>query len=365
MSPGESRPASPIDPAQQGGRDALLFHGVRIAVGVALAVLTFTLFPASPAIDFPIYEVGSVASDNVIAPFAFRVLKNQAELQAEQAAVVRGVEPVYVYVPAALDSARQSLTAFGAAIRDAASTDPQFSTSAVQRAAASWGVGLTTGQAQYLAAPRRRDTMLDAIQRVYDRWLSAGVAGAGSLDSVRGAIVVRSGGQDHRLSSDSVATFSMLVSRARLIHPDPASAVADSVYTRLLATFFHPTIVPDRATTELRRDEVRRSIPAAKYEVQAGEKIIGANEVVGREQNEKLRALHDAVDKYRGSQRGARRIAGSILFDFLLVALLGVALVNFRPSVYREFRWLLTVAATAALVVIGGAVVALGHPVLS
>ncbi|HTJ21720.1 MAG TPA: HDIG domain-containing protein [Gemmatimonadaceae bacterium] len=363
MSPGESRSSSPFAPAE--GRDALLFHGVRIAVGVALAVLTFILFPASPAIDFPIYEVGSVASDNVIAPFAFRVLKNQAELQTEQAAVVRGVEPVYVYVPAALDSAKESLSAFGAAIRDAADADPQFAASAVQRAAASWGVRLTTGQAQYIATPRRRDTMLDAIQRAYDRWLSAGVASAGSLDSVRGVIVIRSGGQDHRLPSDSVATFTMLVSRARLIHPDPASAVGDSVYTRLLATFFHPTIVPDRATTEVRREDVRRSIPVAKYEVQAGEKIIGANEVVGREQNEKLRALHDAVDRYRGSQRGARRVAGSILFDFLLVALLGVALVNFRPSVYREFRSLLTVAATAALVVIGGAVVALGHPVLS
>ena len=362
MSPGESRSATPIRPMD--GRDALLFHGARIAVGVAVAVLTFILFPASPAIDFPIYEIGSVASDNVIAPFAFRVLKTPAELQAEQAAVVRGVEPVYVYVPAALDSARASLTAFGNAIRDAAVESPQGPALGVQRAALGWGIRLSTGEAQYLAAPRRRDTMLQAIERVFDRWLSAGVASAGSLDSVRGVIVVRSAGQDHRLPSDSVATFTMLVSRARLIHPDPASAVADSIYTRLIATFFHPTIVPDLATTELRREEVRRSIPAAKYEVQAGEKIIGANEVVGREQNEKLRALHDAVDKYRGSQRGARRVVGSILFDFLLVALLGVALVNFRPSVYREFRWLLTVAATAALVVIGGAVVAMGHPVL-
>ncbi|MGE5102061.1 MAG: hypothetical protein ACM3SX_18905, partial [Deltaproteobacteria bacterium] len=93
MSPGESRATTPI--RALAGHDALLFHGARIAVGVALAVLTFILFPASPAIDFPIYEVGSVASDNVIAPFAFRVLKTPQELQDEQAAVVRGVEPVY------------------------------------------------------------------------------------------------------------------------------------------------------------------------------------------------------------------------------------------------------------------------------
>ncbi|HTI65725.1 MAG TPA: hypothetical protein VL524_19510, partial [Gemmatimonadaceae bacterium] len=214
MSPGEPRSATPVMPVH--GRDALLFHGARIGVGVVLAVLTFILFPASPAIDFPIYEIGSVASDNVIAPFAFRVLKTPAELQAEQASVVRGVEPVYVYVPAALDSARASLTAFGNAIRDAATSSPQSPALAVQRAASSWGIRLSTGEAQYLAAPRRRDTMLQAIERVFDRWLSAGVASAGSLDSVRGVIVVRSGGEDHRLTSDSVATFTMLVSRARL-----------------------------------------------------------------------------------------------------------------------------------------------------
>ena len=152
MSPGESRSATPISPTD--GGNALLFHGARIAVGVALAVLTFLLFPASPAIDFPIYEIGSVASDNVIAPFAFRVLQTPAELQQEQAAVVRGVEPVYVYVPAALDSAKQSLTAFGNAIRDAASSTPQNPALAVQRAALSWGIRLSVGEAGPLRARR-------------------------------------------------------------------------------------------------------------------------------------------------------------------------------------------------------------------
>lgn len=75
-------------------RTPFAFHGARIALAVGLAILTYLLFPASPAIDFPVYEVGSVASDNVIAPFAFRVLKTDDELNAERDAVVRGVEPV-------------------------------------------------------------------------------------------------------------------------------------------------------------------------------------------------------------------------------------------------------------------------------
>jgi putative nucleotidyltransferase with HDIG domain len=353
--------ASSGQPRQR--RSLLGFHGPRVALGIGLAVLTYVLFPASPAVDFPIYEIGSVASDNVIAPFAFRVLKSNAELQNERDAVVRGVEPVYDFVPQALDSARRSLSVFASAITQVSTGDPQFTVPAIQRAASSWGIGLGVSQAAYLASERRRAALFQAIDRVFTRWLSAGVASSGALDSVHGSIVVRSGKDERRVDSDSVATFNMLVSRARLIHPDPGSAVGDSLYMRLLATFFHPTIVPDHTATEVRREEVRRSIPAAKYEVLAGEKIIGANEVVGREQNEKLRALHDAVDKYRGSQRGARRIVGSILFDFLLIALLGLTLLIFRPIVYDTFRWVLMVAIAAALVVIGGAIVALPQAV--
>jgi cyclic-di-AMP phosphodiesterase PgpH len=350
---------SPLDAPD---RSRLTFHAARIGLAAALAVLTFVLFPSSPAIDFPIYEVGSVASDNVIAPFAFRVLKTQTELAAEQGGVVRAVEPVFDYRPAALDSARQALSGFAGALAQAANTTPDMAPIAVQRAAGSWGVRLTTSQAAYLATPRRREAVVQTLDRVFDRWLRAGVTSSGVLDSVHGAIMLRSGADERRLPSDSIATFAMLVSRARLVHPDPGSAVGDSVYMRLLATFFRPTVVADPAATQSRREDVRRSIAPEKYEVLAGEKIVGANEVVGREQNEKLRGLHDAVDRYRGQQRGSRRVVGAILFDFLLVALLGVAIVVFRPALYQRFRWVAAVAATAALVVIGGAIVASFQP---
>ncbi|HXT18844.1 MAG TPA: HDIG domain-containing protein [Gemmatimonadaceae bacterium] len=340
-----------------------MFHAARIAVAVALAVLTYALFPASPAIDLPVYEVGSVAADNVIAPFRYRVLKTPAQLRTEQDAAVRSVEPVFLYVPAALDSARQSLEAFASAIASAAHTPPPYAATAVQRAAQSWGIRLSSGEATYLANETRRKALLLSLGRVFDRWLSAGVAQSGALDSLRGEVVVRVGNEDRRVPSDSITTFNMLVSRARLLHPDPGSATGDSVYTRLLATFFHPTIVPDHATTEMRRDEARRSVPTAQYDVLAGEKIIGANEVVGREQNEKLRALRDASDAYRGSTRSGRRIVGAVLFDFVLIALIGLTLVVFRPGVYANFRRLLTVAGCSALVIAGGAIVAHLRPI--
>ena len=344
-------------------RPSLALHATRLGLAIGLALLTYLLYPASPAVSVPIYEVGSVASENAIAPFAFRIFKTPEELKADSDAVASRIEPVYNFVSAALDSARISLFVFGSAITPPPNSNPDSATVSVHRGAARAGIPLNVGQAAYLADPAKRTAMLDALKQVFDRYLSVGVASAGALDSARGMVIVRSRTEERRIPIDSVPTFARLVSRARLIHPDPASPLGDSLYTRLLATFFHPTIVPDRTTTEIRRRQMLQAIPLTKFEVLAGEKIVGANEVVGRDQHDKLRALHDVVDTFGGVERGAKRIIGSIAFDFLLIALLGLALGAFRPAIYLNIRSLLMVAIALTTVLIGAAAVAFLHPV--
>ena len=343
-------------------RARLRFHGPRIALALGLAVFTYLLFPASPAVDFPVYEVGSVASDNVIAPFAFSVPKTETELAKERDAAAATVEPVFDFVPAALDSTRRQFAALSQAV-DAAATDPRNPVIAIQQASAALGITLTAPEAAYLAQARKRSALFSAVQRVFERWLGSGVASRGTLDNVRGDVILKNGKDERRVSSDSIQTFSMLVSRARLIHPDPTSVVGDGIYSRLLAALFHPTIVPNGAATELRRDDIRRSVPTAKYEVRVGEKIIGANEVVGREEHEKLRALHDAVDQRRATERAARRIVGAIMFNALIISLLGLTILIFRPAVYRNVRWLLMFAAAMMVVLVGATIIGHARPV--
>ncbi|MFL5615726.1 MAG: HD family phosphohydrolase [Gemmatimonadaceae bacterium] len=343
-------------------RARLAAHVPQMAMALGLAVFTYLLFPASPAVDFPVYEVGSVASDNVIAPFAFSVPKTEAELSKERDAAAATVEPVFDFVPAAIDSTRRQLAAYTQAVTAAAS-DPRSPVLAIQQASSSMGITLTAPEAAYLANERRRVALFGAVQRVFDRWLGGGVASRGALDNVRGDAILKNGKDERRVSSDSIQSFSMLVSRARLIHPDPTSVVGDGIYSRLLGALFHPTIVPDGAATELRRDDIRRSVPTAKYEVRVGEKIIGANEVVGREEHDKLRALHDAVDQRRGTERAARRVIGAIMFNALIISLLGITILIFRPAVYRNVRWLLMFGGVTMIVLIGAAIVGHARPV--
>lgn len=330
-------------------------HRPRVALAVLLTVLTYALFPPVPAANFPIYEVGSVAGENVIAPFSFRVLKDEAELSRERQAMARTVEPVYVFVPSALDTAQRTLQAFGGAL-GAAGAGARGDSVPVQRAAAGFDVALTGREAAYLADAERRGRMLGAVGQAYGRWVSAGVAAEGALDGVSGEVLVRRGRAEHPEPADSVRTYAEFAAQARALQPG-AGAVARGLYEKLLRAFFRPTIVADSATTNMRRTQLRESVPASKFDVQAGEKIVGANEVVGAEQHEKLMALHDAVDQRRGAVPGIRRMAGALLFDALLVTLLGLTVLIFRPRVYESLRSLTVIAAVIALVIVGGALV--------
>ena len=80
-----------------GGPRRLLLraHGPRLALGVGLAILTYALFPEAPATQIPIYEIGAVATDNVIAPFAYEVPKTEQELLREREDVARAAQPVF------------------------------------------------------------------------------------------------------------------------------------------------------------------------------------------------------------------------------------------------------------------------------
>ena len=90
--------APPERDEEEGSRRAALrTHGARLLLALVLAVVTYMLFPAAPASEVAVYEVGSVAPENVIAPYAFRVPKAAPELAAEHEAAVRTVVPVFAF----------------------------------------------------------------------------------------------------------------------------------------------------------------------------------------------------------------------------------------------------------------------------
>src|SRR5689334_12769847 len=196
---------------------ALRFHGVRALIALVVAAVTYLVFPASPVVDSPILEVGSVAPDNVIAPFGYTVLKSIDELTKEQNDIVRSVEPIFTVEPTALDSSRALLDQFDAGLRRLTSGDAQRAT-AIQQLGAKLGVQFTQTEAQYLAMPGRGEAVTDGVRRALERWLPTGIATSGALDGIQGAVTLRQDTSVKSVNADSIATFASLMVRARLLN---------------------------------------------------------------------------------------------------------------------------------------------------
>ena len=339
-------------------RRAFRFHGVRTLIALGVAAVTYLVFPASPAVDSPILEVGSVAPDNVIAPFGYTVLKSPEELAKEQNDIIRSVEPIFSVVPAALDSSRRLIDEFASGLQRLATTAEAQRAAAVQDLGRQVGVQLTVSEAQYLAATDRGAAVTDAVRRVYDRWLAAGIASTGVLDALQGPVTLRHDGTEKSVSPDSIPTFSTLLVRARLLHPEPQSAIADAVFRKLLAAFFRPTIVYDRVATDRARQALRSAVPNVKYTLRLGEKIVGAHEVVGRVEQEKMRALQDELARRGNSRRNASRIVGAVLFNTLVLTIFGLTLYLFRPQLYASLRAVLLFAIVFLIVIAVSSIVA-------
>jgi putative nucleotidyltransferase with HDIG domain len=337
------------------------FHGPRLLLAVALALLTYALFPEAPATEVPIYEVGAVATDNVIAPYAFDVPKTEAELQKERDDMARAAEPIFRLTPEGLDTARTLLDRFESAVANASSIRPA-NIAPIERTARAYGVAITPDEAAYLQPPQRRERLFAAVRRVFDRWVAGGVVAAGVVDQLRGEVLLRRGADEHRLPVDSLLSFGQLISRARLLNPDPQSEVGTALYLKIITSFFRPTITLDRALTDRRREELRRSVPLSKYSVRAGEKIVGEHEVVGRDVHEKLRALQQTLGERRGAEPRIRRAFGAILFDLLILVLLGVTLRIFRPKIYARWRAVVVLAVLVSIIVVAAALVSHMRP---
>jgi putative nucleotidyltransferase with HDIG domain len=336
--------------------DQVRYHGTRWVWVLGLAGLIYLAFPASAVDVAPLLEPGKVADRDVIAPITFPVNKSDEELAREAEELASTVRPIYEFQPRALDSARTAVHTFLASVDSAADRGPQ----AIIRAARDHGVTLTLGEAAYLAKAGKRRNLEQALDELLERTLALGVTGPGVLRVEQAPeLIIRRRSGETSVPRDQVMSYAQYVARARTVHPDKGSSVGDAVYLKLAGHFFRPTLVPNRVETDRRRDELRRSVDPSKYIVRAGDRIVGAHEVVTSEAHEKLVALHnDLVRRGAATGRSFRGFLGALLRDGLVLAIFWVLLLFYRRETYRERRQIMLCACLFALVIAGAAGVA-------
>ena len=340
--------------------DQVRYHGARWAWVLGLAVLANVAFPSSAADVAPLLEPGARTAKEIIAPFNFVVNKSEDELQREAEELAASAKPIYEFRQRAFDSATTSMRAFFDAVDAAAEQGPQE----IIRASRDFGVTVTAQEAVYLAKGGKRRALQQALSALFDRTLALGVTGPGVLQVEQSReIIVRRGSNESSVLRDQVLTFAQYLNRAKALHPDAGSSVGDVLYLKLVRQFFAPTLVLNRLETERRRNELRGSVDPSKYIVRAGDRIVGAHEVVTNEAHERLLALHqELLRRGAATTRSIRGVLGPLVRDMLILSIFWVLLLFYRRETYREQRQVALAGGLFGLVLLQAAAVARFYP---
>ena len=341
-------------------RDQLFHHGFRILTVVAIAVAVPLLFRSGSLPETVDVQEGAVATEDVIAAFEFAVPKPADQLTREREDVERFVLPVYILDVAAADTALANVGRFFEEADSVFGTDRDTADLAAARAfLESNGLTVTDAQLTYLADPVRRTALRSSIETAFGTLLPAGVAALLDAGGQSASSVMVRGETDRLIPRDSITTLNRFHEDALVYAPQDASVDGFQVYGSLLIRFRKPTLLPDDLATRTNREQARAAVDTVSDVILEGERIVTAHERVGRRDLHRLGAYNLELVRRGLAGSTSRRLAGagSVLYTGILISLLAVVLLMFRPAIYRDVRAYLIVMGLVAVVMVSASLI--------
>ena len=344
----------------EGWRDQLFHHGFRVFVVVAIAVVVPLLFRSHTLPETVDVQEGAVATEDVIAAFEFTVPKRPDQLAREREDAERVVLQVYILDAAAADTALANVGRFFEQADSVFGSNPDRTELAAARAfLGSNGLTVTDAQLAYLADPVRRAALRSSIESAFRALLPAGVAALLDSGGQSSSYVSVRGETDRLVRRDSITTLNRFHEDALVYAPQDASVDGFQIYGSLLIRFRKPTLLPDDLATRTAREQARAAVDTVSDMILEGERIVTAHERVGSRDLHRLRAYNTELVRRGLAGSASRRLAttGSILYTGILISLLAVVILMFRPSIYRDVRAYLIVMGLVAVVMVSASLI--------
>jgi hypothetical protein len=329
--------------------ERIRFHLIRWAPLLAVAFITYLVFPPPVGTGAPVPAVGEISKRAVVAPFAFEVRKLPEEIAREGQSRALTAQPVYRFSATAFDSSMAVARGFFADLERAAEAGGP---DAVEATVAS-RIRLGPDETHYLADSTSRRRLQEVATHFLAEGLQRGVADAGAIRSeVSKDISLRRGDTERIVPRDSVLTFADLMEQAEAAGINLPTAVGQRTLRRLVGAFYHPTIILDPFVTTARREQLRASVDPVKYRVRTGERILRAGEPVTEEARAKLRSLREEHRRRGTGGLAVRSAAGALLYNAIVLSAFWLLILFYRRESYAQQWEMAFFAGLFALVVL-------------
>jgi putative nucleotidyltransferase with HDIG domain len=346
--------------AADGGLERRRANGSRVLLLLLFTLAVVLLLPAVRTRVTPAFHAGEIADREITAPHTFRVPLSGDELRVARARAALSVPPVFQRRRDVERDLASNLTTLLDTV-SAAVYARRLDGDARAERAAQWLPGISREDLRVALDPAGFAPLRAEIRECQRELFARGVVDNSSVlrrNDFREIIVADAGGEQRR-SAAAVVDHGRLdeviraESRARF-SGEPARA---RLFFELVRGHVLPNLAFDVDETNRRREAVAASV-REYFEVAGGERVVGHNERVTREQEAVLRALEEAR-RSRAPDHSPRAILGAFAAQALRVGLLcllfGVYLSVFNRDVYASLARL---AAVFAVLLVYLAVVA-------
>lgn len=315
------------------------YFAVRFLLVVALLAAA-ALIPSSRGTpDRLRYREGDISRDRVVAPYDFRVEKDETQLRREQELAAASVEPVYVVDSRVSTETLNRFTAFQEKAL-AVVLDPTISPADRVARVRSLGVPLGPESAEAMGASTRARRALRELggwlHEIYDAGVVAEKRG-GQIQGYRGVTLREGDTESLRAASlffDRREALALIERRARAAFPGDPRGVR--LVAEMATPFVQPNVLYDRAETEWRRVQRQGSVQANLGFVKKDERIVDANERVTRDALLKLRTLRNLEAARRGPSDYLYPPVARMLLMLLFIAVFVTYLRMELPGVYAS-----------------------------
>ncbi|MFI5370301.1 MAG: HD family phosphohydrolase [Candidatus Eisenbacteria bacterium] len=329
------------------------YYLVRLLLVAGLLALAAAL-PGGSVLERYRYHEGDISRERVVAPFAFRVQKDDATLRREQAAAAASVPPVFGVDTRISSAALDRFAAFQEKALGVALDPAPASLATRATRLRSLGVPLSDEAAQTLAGSPRTRRVFKELGSTLNELYAAGVVAEKRDGSVMGYRIVS-------LREGEAVTphpASLLYDRRdalALVEQRAAAAFADDpraahAMLELASPFVQPNVVYDPAETAYRRVQAQSAVATTVGYVQKDELIVDANQRVDTVTLQKLRSLADVERARRGRSEFLYPPVARMLLMLLFIAAFSTYLRMELPAVYRDNAMLAMFAVLTAVV---------------
>ena len=298
------------------------------------------------------YREGDIARERTVAPYDFRIEKDEPELRREQTIAAKAVTPVFTVDARASSDMLARYAEFQDSVLRAISDPSLRATDRVERLR-TLNVPLSLETARALSSPSRARRMLVMLgpwlHDIYDR----GVVDEKNGDLIQGyrTISLQTGEseQPHAASAFTNRREALAILQQRAANALGEDPIGMRAVAEVAAPFVQSNVAYNRNETDWRRLQARAAVPTTVGIVKKDELIVDANQKITRDALIKLRSLNNQENARRDPNQALYPPMSRVLLMLLLIAAFVTYLRMELPAVYRDNAQLAMLALLAAV----------------